>query len=67
MDEQARRFGYPVRYWWLSEAVDLQGFPDRLIVCAHHPSRDEDAGMDLYDALDTLRKSETEPSFPDLL
>lgn len=48
---QATHMGYPVRYWWLSEAMDLQGSSDRLIVCAHHPSRGEDAGMDLYDAL----------------
>ena len=25
--------------------------PDRLIVCVHHPTRDEDAGMDLYQSL----------------
>jgi hypothetical protein len=31
--------------------MDLQGAPDRLIVCVHHPSRSEDAGMDLYNAL----------------
>jgi len=43
--------GYPVRYWWISDAMELQGFPDRLIVCVHHPSTSEDAGMDLYDAL----------------
>ena len=48
---QARRLGYPVRYWWLSEAMHLGGGSDRLIVCVHHPSRDEDAGMDLYSAL----------------
>jgi hypothetical protein len=49
--EQARELGYPVRYWWLSEAVHLDGGSDRLIVCVHHPSRDEDAGMDLCGAL----------------
>lgn len=49
--EQAQELGYPVRYWWLSEAVELQGYPDRLIVCVHHPSSSEDAGMDLYEAL----------------
>ena len=49
--EHALRLGYPVRYWWLSDAMDLQGYPDRLIVCVHHPSRSEDAGMDLYKAL----------------
>ena len=50
--KQAQQLGYPVRYWWLSEALELQGFPDRLIVCVHHPSSSEDAGMDLYDALE---------------
>ena len=25
--------------------------PDRLIVCVHHPARDEDAGLDLYESL----------------
>ncbi|MDR3577953.1 MAG: hypothetical protein P4L50_29155 [Anaerolineaceae bacterium] len=49
--EQAQRLGYPLRYWWLSDAMDLQGSPDRLIVCIHHPSTAEDAGCDLYDAL----------------
>ncbi|MCK4978632.1 MAG: hypothetical protein KAS36_16980 [Anaerolineales bacterium] len=50
--KQAQQLSYPVRYWWLSEAMELQGFPDRLIVCVHHPSTSEDAGMDLYDALE---------------
>ena len=49
--EQAQQLGYPLRYWWLSSAMDLQGDTDRLIVCVHHPSHSEDAGMDLYDAL----------------
>jgi hypothetical protein len=49
--EKAHELDYPVRFWWLSDAVDLQGFPDRLIVCVHHPSMTEDAGMDLYEAL----------------
>ena len=49
--EKAQELDYPVRFWWLSEAVDLQGFPDRLIVCVHHSSISEDAGMDLYEAL----------------
>jgi hypothetical protein len=49
--EEARRLGYPVRYWWLSEAMDIGSDPDRLIVCVHHPTSDENAGMDLYDAL----------------
>jgi hypothetical protein len=31
--------------------VDLQGNPDRLVVCVYHPSMAEDAGMDLYEAL----------------
>lgn len=49
--EQSQQLGYPVRYWWLSDAMELQGFPDRLIVCVHHPSAAEDAGMDLYETL----------------
>jgi len=49
--EQAQRLGYSLRYWWLSDAMDLQGYPDRLIVCVHHPSASEDAGIDLYEAL----------------
>ena len=49
--EQASELRYPVHYWWLSNAMDLQGAPDRLIVCVHHPSRSEDAGMDLYNIL----------------
>ena len=48
---EAQRLGYPVRYWWLSDAMELSGFPDRLIVCVHHPSGSEIAGMDLYDKL----------------
>jgi len=47
----AQEHGYPVRYWWLSDAMDLQGSPDRLIVCVHHPLASESAGMDLYDKL----------------
>jgi hypothetical protein len=49
--EQAQRLRYPLRYWWLSDAMDLQGSPDRLIVCVHHPSHSENAGIDLYDVL----------------
>jgi hypothetical protein len=49
--EQAQQLGYPARYWWLSQAMELEGNPDRLIVCVHHPSIGEDAGMDLYQAL----------------
>jgi hypothetical protein len=55
--EQARALGYPVRYWWLSNAMDLQGTPDRLIVCVNHPSRSEETGMDLYNALVELQAS----------
>ena len=47
----AQRLGYPVRYWWLSEAMELQDSPDRLIMCVHHPSLGEDAGVDLYGVL----------------
>jgi hypothetical protein len=49
--EQAQQLGYLMRYWWLSQAVDLQDSPDRLIVCVHHPSVAEDAGMNLYEVL----------------
>jgi hypothetical protein len=49
--EQAQQLSYPARYWWLSQAMELEGNPDRLIVCVHHPSSAEDAGMDLYEAL----------------
>lgn len=47
----AQRLGYPVRYWWLSQAMALEDAPDRLIVCVHHDSYSEEAGLDLYDAL----------------
>lgn len=49
--DQAQALDYPLRYWWLSDAMDSQGSPDRLIVCVHHPPSSEKAGMDLYDAL----------------
>lgn len=52
---QAQQLGFPVRYWWLSEALEIRDSPDRLIVCMHHPSLDEDAGMDLYDTLRQAR------------
>lgn len=51
LTKHAQDLGYPVRYWWLSDAMELQGSPDRLIVCVHHPTRSENAGMDLYDTL----------------
>ena len=35
---EAQQLGYPVRYWWLSEAMELQGSPDRLIVCLPNSS-----------------------------
>ena len=31
--------------------MELAGFPDRLIVCVHHPSSAADAGVDLYETL----------------
>lgn len=49
--EEAYRLGYPIRYWWLSDAMDLQGSPDRLIICVHHPASDTNVGMDVYNAL----------------
>jgi len=55
--DEAQRLGYPVRYWWLSQAMDIQKGPDRLIVCVHHPRNDENAGMDLYDALQARQVS----------
>ena len=48
---QAQELGYPLRYWWLSQAMDLMGSPDRLIVCVHHPGGSSEAGMDLYQSL----------------
>jgi hypothetical protein len=59
--DNAQGLGYPLRFWWLSDAMDLQGFSDRLIVCVHHPSDSEDAGMDLYNVL-----KETGVSYDDL-
>jgi len=52
---EAQRLGYPVRYWWLSEAMELQDSPDRLIICVHHPAYGENAGMDLFEALTQQR------------
>jgi hypothetical protein len=49
--EHAFTLGYPLRFWWLSQAIDLMGSPDRLLVCVHHPGGSEEAGMDLYQAL----------------
>ena len=48
---QAQQLGYPLRYWWLSDALYLDDAPDRLIVCVHHAATGENAGMDLYTAL----------------
>ncbi len=64
--KQAQGKGYPARYWWLSEAVNLQGFPDRLIVCVHHPSFAPNAGMDLCQALreDQVAWDELEAASP---
>ena len=51
--DQSRQLDRPVRYWWLSEAMDRFGdLGDRLIVCVHHPSGSFDAGMDLYRAME---------------
>jgi len=58
--EEAGRLGYPVRYWWLSQAMDIQDSPDRLIICVHHPANDENAGMDLYNALKARQVSYAE-------
>lgn len=51
--ESAQELGSPVRYWWVSAVMDAWDSMDRLIICAHHPSTTEDAGMDLYDRLKT--------------
>ena len=49
---EATRLNCLMRYWWLSEAMPSEDIPDdRLIVCVHHPASDENAGMDLYEAL----------------
>ena len=48
---QAQELGYPLRYWWLSQAMDLMGSPDRLILCVHHPGGSSNVDMDLYQAL----------------
>jgi hypothetical protein len=58
--EEAGRLTCSVRYWWLSQAMDIQNSPDRLIVCVHHPRNDENAGMDLYDALQARQVSYNE-------
>jgi hypothetical protein len=53
--EEAGRLGYPVRYWWLSQAMDLGDRPERLIICVHHPVIGEHAGLDLYEKLKELQ------------
>ena len=58
--EESRRIGYPVRYWWLTQAIDITNCPDRLIVCVHHPANDENAGMYLYDTLKARQVSYNE-------
>jgi hypothetical protein len=47
--------------------MDLQNTPERLIVCVHHLSGDEDAGMDLYKTLAKLKISwsDLEAAAPD--
>jgi hypothetical protein len=57
---KAKEFGYPTRFWWLSDAMDLEESPDRLIVCVHHASLSADAGLDLYRALKEQQVSWTE-------
>lgn len=58
--EKARELGYPSRFWWLSDIMDLENSADRLIVCVHHASLSADAGMDLYQALKEQQVSWTE-------
>ncbi len=43
----ARQCGYPVRVWWQSEVMDLEGYPDSLMVCVHFPAPDSVKGADL--------------------
>lgn len=50
--EKADEFHFPVRYWWLSEAMRLGGTPDRLIMCVHCAETGEEAGLGLYQALE---------------
>ena len=44
--QHAWELGYPVCYWWLSQALELRDDPDRLIVCVHHANTGPEAGMD---------------------
>jgi hypothetical protein len=53
--EQARVLDYPLRYWWLSDAIPIGGYediPDRLILGINTRARGEEAGFDLYQALE---------------
>jgi hypothetical protein len=53
--EQARVLDYPLRYWWLSDAMPIGGYediPDRLILGLNTRAHDEEAGFDLYQALE---------------
>jgi len=49
--DQVNRLGHPVAYWWLSEAMDLENTPDRLILCVRHLSLADDSSGDLYSPL----------------
>jgi hypothetical protein len=53
--EQAQSLDYPLRYWWLSDAMPIGGYediPDRLILGLNTRAGDEEAGFDLYQALE---------------
>jgi hypothetical protein len=50
--EEAQKLGRFVRYWWLSDAMELPDDPDRLIVAVHFPSNHLQTGEDLAQALE---------------
>ena len=51
--EQAQALNYPLRYWWLSQAINLgDDIPDRLILAVNTRTQGEEAGFDLYQALE---------------
>lgn len=54
--EEAQKLGHPMRYWWLSDAMDLSNEQsanfDRLILAVHFPSNHFQTGEDLAQALE---------------
>ena len=70
--DEAHHLNLPVRYWWLSDVMDLGtdeqvAMPDRLIVCVHHPEGGENAGIALFEVLkeNRIAYSELEAASPD--